>query len=263
MSTISLTEWIAITARSQMPLYAVLSNVSDAQAIKNYYLHDGSQTPYGLYSQTPYENWFSVMPMLVKLDENSPFLKWIAETEHKDWGWLARSHLPFESICCHLRSLTQVIMPVNEETVFFRYWDGSYLSMMLDYFVDSWQEILPAFAFYWINNQHYVVDIPVEQEAQQPPWWRIPQELINTIMKDNPTTIITNLLLWLKETYPSYYETLPEILIKQRILALWQSQSAKYNVIDNLIINNLKTKLVEELELVTNPFEELESEFFS
>ncbi|PXZ03263.1 hypothetical protein DKK70_16405, partial [Gilliamella apicola] len=68
---------------------------------------------------------------------------------------------------------------------------------------------------------------------------------------------------WLKETYPSYYETLPEILIKQRILALWQSQSAKYNVIDNLIINNLKTKLVEELELVTNPFEELESEFFS
>ena len=57
--TLSLHDWVTITATSGMPLYAVLSNVSDAQAVKNYYITDGSQTPYGLYSQTPYSNWIS------------------------------------------------------------------------------------------------------------------------------------------------------------------------------------------------------------
>ncbi|PXY95109.1 hypothetical protein DKK76_02660, partial [Frischella perrara] len=78
--TLSLHDWVTITATSGMPLYAVLSNVSDAQAVKNYYITDGSQTPYGLYSQTPYSNWFSLMPMLVRLEENSPFIQWAAQT---------------------------------------------------------------------------------------------------------------------------------------------------------------------------------------
>ncbi|MWP62887.1 hypothetical protein GQ593_11110, partial [Gilliamella sp. Pas-s25] len=48
MMDFPLANWRAITATSSMPLYAVLSNVSDAQAVKNYYITDGSQTPYGL-----------------------------------------------------------------------------------------------------------------------------------------------------------------------------------------------------------------------
>ena len=146
MLDMPLSNWRTITATSSMPLYAVLSNVSDAQAVKNYYITDSSQTPYGLYTGTPYEHWFSVMPMLVRLDEHSPFLDWVNNTEYKDWGWLARSHLPFEDICAHLRSLTQAIMP-DGETVFFRYWDGEYLSIMLDYFTDSWQDVLLPLPF--------------------------------------------------------------------------------------------------------------------
>ncbi|MWP50168.1 MULTISPECIES: hypothetical protein [unclassified Gilliamella] len=56
MLDMPLANWRTITANSSMPLYAVLSNVSDAQAVKNYYIADGSQTPYGLYTGTPYEH---------------------------------------------------------------------------------------------------------------------------------------------------------------------------------------------------------------
>ncbi|MWP63335.1 DUF4123 domain-containing protein, partial [Gilliamella sp. Pas-s25] len=120
-------------------------------------------------------------PMLVRLDEHSPFLDWINNTEYKDWGWLARSHLPFEAICAHLRSLTQAIMP-NGETVFFRYWDGEYLSIILDHFADSWQDVLPAFAFYWINHQSHVVHVPLEQAVQTSPWWQVPESLIQKLL---------------------------------------------------------------------------------
>ena len=204
MLDMPLSNWRTITATSSMPLYAVLSNVSDAQAVKNYYITDGSQTPYGLYTGTPYEHWFSVMPMLVRLDEHSPFLDWVNNTEYKDWGWLARSHLPFEDICAHLRSLTQAIMP-DGETVFFRYWDGEYLSIMLDYFTDSWQDVLPAFAFYWINHQSHVVHVPLEQAVQTSPWWQVPKGLLDAIVAINKNVYLTNILQYLQQSHPEIY----------------------------------------------------------
>ncbi|MDQ7212775.1 DUF4123 domain-containing protein, partial [Serratia fonticola] len=79
---------------SGTPLYAVLANTNGAQGIKAYYREDGSRTPYGLYANTPYANWFEVMPVLVPLTDGSPFLHWVAETPLRNWGWLARSPLP-------------------------------------------------------------------------------------------------------------------------------------------------------------------------
>ncbi|BEA62396.1 DUF4123 domain-containing protein [Escherichia coli] len=118
--SLPLRQWLDITATSNMPLYAILSNVSEAKPVREYYQHDGSQTPTGLYSATPYADWTEAMPMIVRLDENSPFLKWVETTEHKNWGWLARSPMPFERILQHLRGLIKVILPDGKE-VFFRY----------------------------------------------------------------------------------------------------------------------------------------------
>lgn len=261
MMTIPLNEWVTITAQSEMPLYAVLSNVSDAQAVKNYYVTDGSQTPSGLYLQTPYENWSAVMPMLVRLDEQSPFLDWIKQTEYKDWGWLARSHLPFESICAHLRSLTQVIMPPNQETVFFRYWDGEYLSIMLDYFADSWQTILPAFAFYWVNGQHNVVQVPIEQAVQQSPWWEVPPALIEKIVQTTLAPLTSNILLWLKENNLPLYEAFPESLIKQKISQF--AEQFKDPITDSELSAEFMNYLQQELQLASNPFEGLTANFFA
>ncbi|WP_447870499.1 DUF4123 domain-containing protein, partial [Serratia fonticola] len=85
-------DWVRNTAGT--PLYAILANTHGAQGIKAYYREDGSRTPHGLYANTPYANWFEVMPVLVQLNEGSPFLRWVAETPLRNWGWLARSPLP-------------------------------------------------------------------------------------------------------------------------------------------------------------------------
>lgn len=238
MITISPTEWIAITAQAGMSLYAILSNVSEAQTVKNYYLHDGTQTPYGLYSQTPYENWFSVMPMIVQLDENSPFLNWISQTEHKDWGWLARSHLPFESICAHLRSLTQIIMPKGE-TVFFRYWDGEYLSIMLNYMGNNWQDILPAFAFYWINGETFTTLVPVDIKPRQSPWWQIGQDLLNQLTEQNPTPLIDNLMQRLKEDYCALFFQYPERHVRSKVIYFIENHAISDDTVADQLIDYL------------------------
>ncbi|OCG38651.1 hypothetical protein A9G29_10795 [Gilliamella sp. Fer2-1] len=234
MLAMPLSQWRTITATSAMPLYAVLSNVSDAQAVKNYYITDGSQTPYGLYTGTPYEHWFSVMPMLVRLDEHSPFLDWINNTEHKDWGWLARSHLPFADICAHLRSLIQAIMP-DGETVFFRYWDGEYLSIMLDYFTDSWQDVLPAFAFYWINHQSHVVHVPVEQAVQTSPWWQVPENLLEQLSATQPKLLVNHILQLLQENYLDIYTAFPYQVLETKIIHLLSLSTKKQNVFDFIL----------------------------
>jgi hypothetical protein len=234
MLDMPLANWRTITATSSMPLYAVLSNVSDAQAVKNYYITDGSQTPYGLYTGTPYEHWFSVMPMLVRLDEHSPFLDWVNNTEYKDWGWLARSHLPFEDICAHLRSLTQAIMP-DGETVFFRYWDGEYLSIMLDYFTDSWQDVLPAFAFYWINHQSHVVHVPLEQAVQTSPWWQVPQKLLEQLSTAKPKLLVDHILQLLQENYLDIYTAFPHQVLETKIIHLLSLSTKKQNVFDFIL----------------------------
>ncbi|WP_071825916.1 DUF4123 domain-containing protein [Phytobacter massiliensis] len=59
------------------------------------------------------------MPVIVSLDEHSPFLNWIEKTEYKDWGWLARSPYDLERILTYLRGLVKVILPDGRE-VFFR-----------------------------------------------------------------------------------------------------------------------------------------------
>lgn len=215
MNHLPLNQWIDITATSNMPLYAVLNNTGDSQAMKEYYVHDGSETPYGLYSGTPYESWFSVMPRIVPLSNNSPFLTWIASTQHKDWGWLARSPFPLDVIAGHLRSLTQVIMPTGE-TVFFRYWDGEYMVEHLRFLGDKWGQILPAFPFYWINGEYFTLQIPLKADVQTSPWWTVEQALMDKLIKSDPRNVAEQLVSQLKQYDPELYQHYPEknLLIK-------------------------------------------------
>lgn len=240
MEILTLSEWVSITAQSSMPLYAVLSNVSDALPIKHYYLTDGSQTPHGLYTGTPYSNWQSVMPMMVQLDEHSPFLDWISQTEYQDWGWLARSHLPFESICAHLRGLTQVIMPEGE-TVFFRYWDGTYLAEEIRFMAERWAEVLPAFAFYWINSEMFTVFVPVEQSAQISPWWQVPQALISHLSRQNTRPLIDNILDQLELTNPHLFWSYPLPILTAKIMRIVESDAS-------VPLKSLMPMILKELE---------------
>lgn len=241
MGTLTLSQWVSITAQSDMPLYAILSNVSDAMSVKNYYLTDGSQTPHGLFTGTPYSNWQSVMPMIVQLDEHSPFLDWINQTQYQDWGWLARSHLPFESICAHLRGLTQVIMPEGE-TVFFRYWDGAYLAEEIRFMAERWAEVLPAFAFYWINDEAFTVLVPVETSAQTSPWWHVPQALLDKLSSDHPELLVSDIMQYLQENYLELYRSFPKNVLEAKINHILSLSKRNNNELDFILQQLIRDK---------------------
>lgn len=232
MTSLPLSQWVDITASSNMPLYAVLNSTGASQAVQEYYIHDGTATPYGLYSGTPYADWFSVMPMIVPLSNNSPFLDWVASTEHTDWGWLARSPFTLDIIAEHLRGLTQVIMPTGE-TVFFRYWDGEYMAEHVRFMGDKWSEVLPAFPFYWINGEHFTVHISAKAEAQVSPWWQVPQALIDSMLQTNTKPLLESIMQILSEDYPAEFLTFSQPVLKRKIQRVLEQQRS-YHDMDGL-----------------------------
>ena len=242
MNHLPLNQWVEITGTSNMPLYAVLSNTGESQAVKEYYLHDGTQTPYGLYSGTPYADWFSVMPMIVPISNSSPFLDWVATTEHKDWGWLARSPFSLETITEHIRGLTQVIMPTDEQ-VFFRYWDGEYMAEHLRYFGDRWSEMLPAFPFYWVNGEFFTVHIPATAEAKSFPWWNVPQGLIDRLLQENTKPILGNVLQVLREEHPELYWQFDEAILRMKIERVISVSKLDLNDVIEIVVAKLKDEL--------------------
>lgn len=253
MNQLPLSQWLEVTQESHMPLYAVLAKTGASNAVAEYYRHDGSHTPHGLYTRTPYADWFSVMPMIVPLSENSPFLSWIENTKHKDWGWLARSPLSLDEITGHLRGLTQVILP-SEKEVFFRYWDGEYLANHIKFLGNEWGTILPAFAFYWINGGYFTVKIPAHVAPQTSPWWHVPQPLIDFMLAENLTPLVTNMVIWLQDNEPALYEAYPESIIRFKaahICRLNQFQSPNKPLLTEKLVNALKA----DLALRHNPFE--------
>ncbi|PHI31270.1 DUF4123 domain-containing protein [Budvicia aquatica] len=242
MNPLPLSQWIDITATSNMQLYAVLANTGNSQAMREYYLHDGTQTPYGLYSGTPYADWFEVMPMVVPISNSSPFLDWVASTEHQDWGWLARSPFSLETIAEHMRGLTQVFLPTGEQ-VFFRYWDGEYMAEHLRYFGDDWRQVLPAFPFYWVNGEHFTVHISAHSEAKTFPWWEVPQGLIDSMLQKSTKPLLESTLEILLEEHGDDYLrfNLPTLTIKiERLLA----QETSFRDMDGLL-----KKIIAELDI--------------
>ncbi|ELJ8249291.1 DUF4123 domain-containing protein [Salmonella enterica] len=214
--TLPLRQWLDITATSTMPLYAILSNVSEAKPVREYYLHDGSQTPTGLYSATPYADWTEAMPVIVRLDENSPFLKWVETTEHKNWGWLARSPMPLERILQHMRGLVKVFLPDGND-VFFRYWDGKWLAEQLRFMGDDWREVMPPFAFYLVNGEDFTVHITGQGEPKASPWWRVPQALIDAMMQKDNTPLVEGVMKTLRELRPDIFHTCDNAVLASRI----------------------------------------------
>ncbi|WP_156566929.1 DUF4123 domain-containing protein [Metakosakonia massiliensis] len=236
VAALSQKQWLDITASSNMPLYAVLSKVSDANPLREYYIHDGNDTPVGLYRATPYADWTETMPVIVRLDEHSPFLKWVEETEHKDWGWLARSPYNFEKIVDHLRGLVKVIVPGGQE-VFFRYWDGKWFAEHLRYMGDDWREVMPPFAFYWVNSESFIVHIHAQSEVKKSPWWHVPQALIDTMLEKDQQPIVHNILQFLKDEYPEIYFRFDQEMIAAKVHRIVKNNnSRKEDIIEEVLI---------------------------
>ena len=156
------------------------------------------------------------MPYLTELKPNSIFLSWIAETDALDWGWLAVSRSEPNVVFEHLRSLTQVRMPDGTE-VFFRFWDGRHIYPILKGLGDAAGEVLPVFDRYLINGKSLEVGPRVVPPAKDWPWWEVPKALLDGLTKQNPSTVVGNMMQWLKEDHAELYFSFPESNLRTKV----------------------------------------------
>ncbi|VVM91775.1 DUF4123 domain-containing protein [Pseudomonas fluorescens] len=215
-------------------LYLVISAASDSDALKNLYLTEPTAQLIPIWGGTPYSTWQPVMPYVTELKANSAFLPWIAETDALDWGWLAVSRSEPNEVFEHLRSLTQVKMPDGTE-VFFRFWDGRHIYPILHGLGEKAGEVLPMFERYLINGQSLEVGTRVVPKVKDWPWWEVPKALLDGLAKENPTTLISNLMQWLEEDRPDIYTAWPENNLKLKISRFVRRPDAPKNLKEALL----------------------------
>ena len=230
--------WLSTTPlREGERLYLVLSVASDAEAIKTLYQVEPTTQVTPIWGGTPYAAWQPVMPYLTEIRSNSNFLPWIAETDAQDWGWLAVSRSEPEVVFEHLRSLTQVKMPDGTE-VFFRFWDGRHIYPILEGLGEAAGEELPVFDRYLINGQSLEIGPRVVPPAKDWPWWQVPTGLLDGLAKQNPSTLIGNLMQWLGEERPDIYAAYPESNLKLKIARFVRRVDAPKNL-NEALLNHL------------------------
>ncbi|RON61189.1 hypothetical protein BK669_16980 [Pseudomonas fluorescens] len=215
-------------------LYLVISAASDSDALKNLYLTEPTAQLIPIWGGTPYSTWQPVMPYVTELKASSAFLPWIAETDALDWGWLAVSRAEPNDVFEHLRSLTQVKMPDGTE-VFFRFWDGRHIFPILHGLGEKAGEVMPMFERYLINGQTLEVGARVVPKVKDWPWWEVPKPLLDGLAKENPTTLISNLMQWLEEDRPDIYTAWPENNLKLKISRFVRRPDAPKNLKEALL----------------------------
>jgi hypothetical protein len=215
-------------------LYLVISAASDSDALKNLYLTEPSAQLLPIWGGTPYSTWQPVMPYVTELKANSAILPWIAETDALDWGWLAVSRSEPNEVFEHLRSLTQVKMPDGTE-VFFRFWDGRHIYPILHGLGEKAGEVMPMFERYLINGQSLEVGTRVVPKVKDWPWWEVPKPLLDGLAKENPTTLISNLMQWLEEDRPDIYTAWPENNLKLKVSRFVRRPDAPKNLKEALL----------------------------
>jgi hypothetical protein len=194
-----LQQWLANSASGQR-LYAVLSSVSDARPLKHYYQLDGSRVAEGIYHYTAYKDWHEVMPYLIELSVNSPFLAWVNNTSSTDWGWLAVSEQPHQRILDHLRGLTQINLP-DEKTVFFRYWDGQFLPLILAASTEPQQnQLMGVFSSLWVRQQ--VIELPALAAPILTGIVTLEEAQLAKLQQQNQTEQVSQLQRYFSDKYP-------------------------------------------------------------
>lgn len=197
-------------------LYIVLGSASEAQPLVRYYQTATPIAPIPIWADTPYSGWKEVMPYVDQLAADSPMLEWIDSCEEQDWGWLAVSRCAPQVVAEHLRGLTQVIMPGGTQ-VFFRFWDGRHLLPILNHLGSASAQVLPVFERYWINGTALNNGGGIMRDALPYPWWEVPQALLDQLNSEDPSTLVDNLMQWLREEHSPLYFALPESNLRLKV----------------------------------------------
>lgn len=202
-------DWLArqpLLASEQ--LFAIFSRASDADAFK---VWQGTANP--VWAETIYADWQAVMPYVGIVAADSEFLRWVAETASRDWGWLAVSSADLEVLVEHFRSLTQVLMP-DGKAVFFRFWDGRFLLPLLQSDEVDPAQLLPVISRGLINGQAVAIGGGALGSGRVFPWWNVPKSVL---AQTDASVRIVNALQWLSEEHPAMFEAFPEAVLRCKV----------------------------------------------
>ncbi|MCF5050247.1 DUF4123 domain-containing protein [Pseudomonas syringae] len=217
--------------------FAILSNASDAKPIDAWRSTAAGMPPQPIWAGTAYAEWNEVMPYVAVIEPGSPFLDWIATTASTDWGWLAVSSSPLETVIAHLRGLTKVYLP-DEQEVFLRFWDGGQFLPMLQGLGDEAGKVLPVFQRYLINGQPLTVAPTSMTQAKASPWWRVPAPLLKHLAEHSPQTLIDNLLQWLEEQRPDLYTAFTPATLRHKVAYFARGTDISYEALTNALASD-------------------------
>ncbi|WP_421239884.1 DUF4123 domain-containing protein [Aeromonas enteropelogenes] len=235
-----LTEWVS-SSRSA-PLYAVLAGASESAPLQHYYRLDGRHTPLGLYLGTVYGDWHPVMPYLVELDEESPFIEWAANAGARDWGFLISTAQPVNTLYGHLQGLTQVWH--QGEAVFFRYWDGAYLASIIELLGDRFTTLLPELESLWCDGHAFRWEGSEPRKPRPFPWWELPEQVASTLAKQDQGILINNLMQQLADQNGQLYWSFPEANLRFKVARF----IARHPSPDSDLFPALEAALIKEVQ---------------
>ncbi|WP_106805352.1 DUF4123 domain-containing protein [Pseudomonas sp. S5D5] len=197
-------------------LFAVLGSASEAKPYAAWQAMAAGNLPHSVWAGTAYADWDEVMPYVGIVEPGSAFLDWIAASAATDWGWLAISSSPLETVLAHLQGLTKVYLPDNQE-VFLRFWDGAQFHPILQALGDEAGKVLPVFQRYLINGQPLAVVPGPVTEANPCPWWRVPAPVLEHLAAQPPHILVDNLLQWLEEQRPDVYTAFTPATLRHKV----------------------------------------------
>lgn len=185
-------------------LFAVLGSTSDAGPRSAWKSMAAGAPLQSIWAGTAYAGWDEVMPCVGVVEPGSAFLEWVATTQATDWGWLAVSSSPLETVIAHLQGLTKVYLPGDQE-VFLRFWDGAQFLPIMQQLGDEAGQVLPVFTRYLVNAHALTVKTGTVAAAKASPWWKVPAPVLEYLAGQSPQTLIDNLLQGLQEQRPDLY----------------------------------------------------------
>lgn len=194
-------------------MFAVLGAASDANPLEAWRALAAGAPLHPVWAGTAYAAWDEVMPYVGIVEPGSPFLEWAASTDATDWGWLAISTYPLETVIAYLQGLTKVYLPDGQD-VFLRFWDGAQFLPILQ---QAGDELLPVFQRYVINGQSLTVTSGPVTAGKASPWWRVPAPLLAHLGEQSPQTLIDNLLQGLEEQRPDLHTAFLPTTLRHKV----------------------------------------------
>lgn len=216
-------------------IFVVLGAASDAKPLDAWRAYAAGAPLQPVWVGTAYGAWDEVMPYVGIVEPGSAFLDWAASTQATDWGWLAVSSCPMETVVGHLQGLTKVYLPDGRD-VFLRFWDGT---QFLPIIQQAGGEVLPVFQRYLINGQSLSVTTGSITAAKTSPWWRVPAPLLQQLAEQSPQTLINNLLQWLEEQRPDLYSAFTSTTLQHKVAYFARSPAASVEALADYLASEL------------------------